>query len=243
MNNTLKHVAIIMDGNGRWATNRGFKRSRGHKEGAKNLEKLALYANKIGIEVLSVYAFSTDNFKRSKEEVDYLMDLLVDYFNNKLDKVIKKGIKIVVSGRRDNLEEKVLNAIDNVINRTKNNQNGILNICINYGACEEIIDATLKIHKLIGEKKITEDSINRLTFSKYLYNDLPAIDLLIRTGGEKRLSNFMLYQASYAEIIFNETLFPDYNEKEFQKDLEIYSNRDRRFGGINYETKKNNRIN
>ena len=238
MNNTLKHVAIIMDGNGRWATNRGFKRSRGHKEGAKNLEKLALYANKIGIEVLSVYAFSTDNFKRSKEEVDYLMDLLVDYFNNKLDKVIKKGIKIVVSGRRDNLEEKVINAIDNVINRTKNNQNGILNICINYGACEEIIDATLKIHKLLAEKKLTEDSINRKTFSKYLYNDLPAIDLLIRTGGEKRLSNFMLYQASYAEIIFNETLFPDYNEKEFQKDLEIYSNRDRRFGGINYETKK-----
>lgn len=239
MNNTLKHVAIIMDGNGRWATNRGFKRSRGHKEGAKNLEKLALYANKIGIEVLSVYAFSTDNFKRSKEEVDYLMDLLVDYFNNKLDKVIKKGIKIVVSGRRDNLEEKVINAIDNVISRTKNNQNGILNICINYGACEEIIDATLKIHKLLEEKKLTEDSINRKNFSKYLYNDLPAIDLLIRTGGEKRLSNFMLYQASYAEIIFNETFFPDYNEKEFQKDLEIYNNRDRRFGGIKYETKKN----
>lgn len=239
MNDIPRHVAIIMDGNGRWAKNRGLNRSRGHKEGAKNLEKLALYANKIGIEVLSVYAFSTDNFKRSKEEVDYLMKLLVEYFNNKLDKVIKKGIKIVVSGRKDNLKKEVLAAIENVIERTKINENGILNICINYGSQEEIVDASLKIHELLLKGKITREDINRETFLKYLYNDLPPIDLLIRTGGENRLSNFMLYQSSYAEIIFNQVFFPDYNEKQFQKDLDIYSNRDRRFGGIKDESKKN----
>lgn len=240
MNNIPKHVAIIMDGNGRWAKNRGLKRSRGHKEGAKNLEKLALYANKIGIEVLSVYAFSTDNFKRSSDEVEYLMKLLVDYFNNKLDNVIKKGIKIVISGRKDNLKKEVLDAIENVIEKTKNNQNGLLNICINYGGQEEIVDASLKIHNLLLENKIKKEDINRDNFLKYLYNDLPPIDLLIRTGGENRLSNFMLYQASYAEIIFNQVYFPEYDEKKFQKDLEIYSNRDRRFGGIKYESKKNN---
>lgn len=233
MKNIPKHVAIIMDGNGRWATRQGLSRSAGHKEGAKTLEKIALHAIDVGIEVLSVYAFSTDNFKRSKEEVDYLMNLLILYFNKKLNKVIDKGIKIVVSGRRENLSDEVLNAIDNVEKRTKDNKNGILNVCLNYGGQEEIIDASLKLHEDLNNGLIKREEINRESFYKYLYKDLPPIDLLIRTGKEHRLSNFMLYQLYYAEIYFSDLYFPDFKEKDLDYYIDDFNNRDRRFGGIN----------
>lgn len=232
MNSIPKHVAIIMDGNGRWATDKGKKRSEGHKEGGKTLEKIALHAKEMGVEVLSVYAFSTDNFKRSEEEVNFLMNLIILYFKEKLNKVVKEGIRIIVSGRREPLRKDVLEAIDSITERTKNNNACILNICLNYGGQEEIVDASIKVVQDINEGKIKPEELTRENFSKYLYQDLPPIDLLIRTGKEKRLSNFMLYQAFYAEIYFVDDYFPDFLEPEFDKAISYYENRNRRFGNV-----------
>ncbi len=226
--NIPNHVAIIMDGNGRWATERNKKRSEGHKAGAKTLEDISLYAFDKGIKVLSVYAFSTDNFKRDQEEVDNLMNLLVNYFNKKLNKIIKKGIKVVISGRKENLRSDVLDAINNITDKTKDNKNGVFNICLNYGGQEEIVDACLKYASISNKENLTREN-----FYKYLYNNLPPIDLLIRTGGEVRLSNFMLYQASYAELYFSNTYFPDFNSKELDDAIDYFNNKDRRYGAIN----------
>ncbi len=227
-----KHIGIIMDGNGRWAVNRGLKRSEGHKEGGKTLEKIALYAKNIGIKYLSVYAFSTDNFKRSEEEVNYLMDLLIYYFNNKLERVCKDNIKVVFSGRRDNLRKDVMEAMDNIILKTQNNTDCVLNICLNYGGEEEIVDASIKLANDLNQGLVKKEDINRDSFYKYLYQDLPPIDLLIRTGKEKRLSNFMLYQMIYAEIYFSDLYFPDFREKDLDDALKFFEERDRRFGGV-----------
>lgn len=224
------HVAIIMDGNGRWATKRGKKRSMGHLEGSKTLEKLALHAIKKGVKILSVYAFSTDNFKRSKEEVDYLMDLFIMQFKNKMKKIQKEGIKVVFSGRRHPLRDDVLEAMDEIVDNTKNNQNGILNICLNYGGQEEIVDASKKMALDLLNKNISIEDIDKVSFSKYLYQDLPPVDLLIRTSGEYRISNFMPYQITYAEFYFTDVLFPDFKEDEFDKAIDSFNHRDRRFG-------------
>ena len=206
-----KHVAIIMDGNGRWATKKGLKRSEGHIEGAKVLEKLAMHAIDMGVEVLSVYAFSTDNFKRSKEEVDSLMNLIIKYFKTKFEKINKKGIKVIISGRKKPLREDVLEAINNIEEKTKENKKGILNICLNYGGQEEIIDGAIKLAKDI-QNGLDVTDFKREDFNKYLYHELPPIDLVIRTGGELRLSNFMLYELSYSEFYFTNTLFPDFDK-------------------------------
>ena len=232
MNTIPNHVGIIMDGNGRWAQERNKKRSEGHKEGAKTLEKLALYAKKIGVKVLTVYAFSTDNFKRSKEEVDYLMNLLIYYFDHKLKKVCDEGIKVVFSGRKEPLRKDVLTAMENIKERTKNNTECILNICLNYGGQEEIVDATKDICKKMLDGEFDINTLNRENYFKFLYQDLPPIDLLIRTGREHRLSNFMLYESFYAEIYFCDTLFPDFLENDLDEAISYYQNRDRRFGSI-----------
>ncbi len=229
-----KHVAIIMDGNGRWATKRGLKRSMGHLEGSKTLEKLALHAIDMGVEILSVYAFSTDNFKRSAEEVNYLMDLFIKMFKTKFEKINKKGIRVFISGRKEPLREDVIEAIKNVEERTKENKNGILNICLNYGGQEEIIDGAIKLAEDI-KNGLDITNFKREDFYKYMYHELPPIDLLIRTGGELRISNFMLYEMSYSEFYFTNTLFPDFDKSEFNKALFMYDNRDRRFGGINVQ--------
>ncbi|MBQ7031791.1 MAG: di-trans,poly-cis-decaprenylcistransferase [Bacilli bacterium] len=230
--NIPNHIGIIMDGNGRWATERGKKRSEGHKAGGKTLEKLALHAKNLGVKILSVYAFSTDNFKRSDEEVSFLMDLLIQYFNGKLNRVCEEGIKIVFSGRKEPLRKDVLEAMENIVERTKDNKECILNICLNYGGQEEIVDASLKIADDINNGIIKKEELTRENFMKYLYQDLPPIDLLIRTGKEHRLSNFMLYQSFYAEIYFVDTYFPDFLETELDKSIEYFSNRDRRFGSV-----------
>ena len=231
-----KHVAIIMDGNGRWATKKGLKRSEGHIEGAKVLEKLAMHSIDMGVEVLSVYAFSTDNFKRSKEEVDALMNLIIKYFKTKFEKINKKGIRVIISGRKEPLRSDVLEAIKNIEEKTKDNTNGILNICLNYGGQEEIIDGAIKLAADI-KNGLDITNFKREDFYKYLYHELPPIDLLIRTGGELRLSNFMLYELSYSEFYFTNTLFPDFDKSEFNKTLFMFENRDRKFGGI---SEKNN---
>ncbi len=232
--NVPNHVAIIMDGNGRWAEKRGLKRSMGHLEGSKTLEKLAIHAIDMGVSILSVYAFSTDNFKRSEEEVKYLMDLVVKYFNTKFEKINKKGVKVVISGRKENLRADVIEAIKNIEEKTKNNTKGILNICLNYGGQEEIIDGAIKLAKDI-KNGLDIKSFKREDFYHYLYHELPPIDLLIRTGGEERVSNFMLYQMSYSEFYFTNTYFPDFDKSEFNKAIFMYENRDRRFGGINHK--------
>ena len=231
--NELKHLAIIMDGNGRWAQKRGKKRSYGHKAGVSALEKIALHAVDVGIQCLSVYAFSTDNFKRSKEEVDYLMKLFVDNFHSKNNKFDDRGIKVVFSGVTDNLPEDVVESMKTIIEKTKDNQKGILNICLNYGGQEEIIRASERYHNDLNSGKIRMEEMNRDKFYEYMDNNLPPIDLMIRTGGEKRLSNFMLYQMMYAELYFIDTFFPDFNEEELDGIIDDYYDVDRRFGGIN----------
>lgn len=230
-----KHIGIIVDGNGRWAQKQGLSRSMGHKAGAENLTKICQYAIKRGVAVLSLFVFSTENFKRSVEEVNYLMNLFVKKFQK--DAVIfnKENIKVVFSGRREPLNEDVLKMIDKVTEMTKNNTRGTLNLCLNYGGQYEIIDAVKKI----VASSLDINNLTPETFSKFMYNDLPPIDFLIRTSGEKRISNFMLWQSSYAEFYFPETFFPDFKEKEFDLAILKYNERDRRFGGIEYETKSN----
>ena len=221
------HVGIILDGNGRWAKARGLKRTAGHLAGYENLLKLSKYVLTRGTKYLSVFAFSTENFNRPQEEVDYLMDLFIKGFNRDRGYFNKENIKVVFSGRRDRLSDKVLAAMDQMMDETKDNTLGTLNICLNYGGRAEIVDAVNKIINS-NESNITED-----TFKKYLYNDLPDIDFMIRTSGEVRISNFMLWQLSYAELYFPECYFPDFNESEYDKALEEFTKRDRRFGGLN----------
>ncbi len=186
---------------------------------------------KRGVKVLSVFAFSTENFKRDKEEVNYLMDLLVKEFKTLINK--KDNVKIVFSGSRDNLREDVLDTIKEIEELTKNNTDHTFNICFNYGGRLEIVDATKKIVNDCKLGTLNIDDLNEEIYGKYLYNEIPNVDLLIRTSGELRISNFMLYQISYAEMYFPEILFPDFNNKEFDKAIELYNDRDRRFGGIN----------
>ena len=233
------HVGIIVDGNGRWATQKCKKRSEGHLAGSKNLDNLCQYIFDKGVKILSLYVFSTENFKRSDEEVNYLMDLFIKKFKNDFKIFNKKDIKIVFSGRREPLRQEILDIIDDITYKTKDNKSGILNFCLNYGSHAEIIDAVKKINKDIINNKLVIDELNDDIFKNYLYNNLPDVDLLIRTGGEVRLSNFMLWQCAYAELYFTDILFPDFNEAELEKALDSYSKRDRRYGGINYEKKSN----
>lgn len=237
--NMPNHVAIIVDGNGRWAKKRGLSRSMGHKAGSDNLEKIARYIISKGVSVLSLFVFSTENFKRSKEEVDYLMDLFVNKFQAISKKFNKENIKIVFSGRREPLNEAVLSAIDSITEQTKNNTGGIVNFCLNYGGHAELIDAAKKISIDYANGKIDLDKIDENVFQTYLYQDLPPIDLLIRTSGENRISNFMLWQLSYSEFYFTPVYFPDFDNKAFDEAILEYNMRNRRFGGIKDETKNN----
>ena len=232
MNNTPNHVAIIMDGNGRWATEKGMVRTEGHKKGAETLEKLAVHILNSGTNYLSVYAFSTDNFKRPEKEVTFLMNLFIKMFKTKMEKIIKNDIKVVFSGRKENLREDVLEAMNSIAEKSKNNKKGTLNICLNYGSQEEIVDATKRIIKDVEDGKLNIDNLDKELYYKYMYENLPPIDLMIRTSGEQRLSNFMLYQLTYSELYFTNTYFPDFDEKEYDKALAAFNNRDRRFGKI-----------
>lgn len=226
------HVAIIMDGNGRWAKNRGLKRTNGHKKGAEALKKISEYVYDKHIKILSVFAFSTENWKRDKEEVDYLMNLFIKAFKENFEVVKKKKVKVIFSGVKEKLSDKVIKQMDKMMEDTKDNKNGIFNICLNYGGQDEIVEATKKISKEVVNGNIDIKDINKDMFNKYLFNDLPPIDLLIRTSGEYRISNFMLWQMAYAELYFTDTLWPDFDEKEFDKALDSYNKRDRRFGGV-----------
>lgn len=223
------HVAIIMDGNRRWATEKGKSPSMGHLQGSKTLEKTGMYIFSTGVKYLSVFAFSTENFKRSEEEVSYLMNLLVKGFKSTCEKFVKNGIRVVISGRKANLRDDILKAVEDIEDKTKDGTVGTLNICFNYGGQAEIEDAVKKVALDYKDGKI--DDLDNLDFNNYLYHDLPPIDLMIRTSGENRISNFMLYQLAYSELYFTNTYFPDFTEKEYDLAIDEYNKRKRRFGG------------
>ena len=219
------HVAIILDGNRRWAKKRNLPTLLGHKEGLKNIQNLVPYIINKGVKYLSVFAFSTENFKRSPEEVNYLMDLFVKAFKKDKNFFIKNDIKVVFSGRGKPLSDEVMNVMKEIEEGTKDCKKGTFNFCINYGGQAEIVDTTKKIVNLVLENKLNIEELTTESYYHYLYNDLPPVDLLIRTSGEIRISNFMLYSISYAEIYFTSTCFPDFDESEFDKALESYQNR------------------
>ena len=233
------HIGLIVDGNGRWATERGFSRSDGHKEGFMNVMRLLKYIYSKNIKYVSAYLFSTENFKRSKKEVDFIMGLLTGKIDDILRFCHDEKIKTIFSGRREKLSSKILKVIKKIEDETCHYENRVFNICFNYGGHLEIVDAAKKIALDYKEGIIDINNLNEETFSKYLYQQLPPIDLMIRTSGEQRLSNFMLWQCSYAEFYFPKVYFPDFNENEFDKAILEYTKRDRRFGGINYEKKGN----
>lgn len=224
------HIGIILDGNGRWATERGLKRSEGHKAGFETLKILSKHVFTRGVKVLSVFAFSTENFNRTKDEVDYLMNLFLKGFKSSIKEFNKNNIKVVFSGRKEPLSDKVYESMKSLEKETLNNTGGILNICLNYGGQTEIVDTTKKLINDVLDGKLKTEDITPEIFMKNLYNDLPPIDFLIRTSGEIRISNFMLFSLAYAEMYFPLTYFPDFKEDEFDKALEEYTKRDRRFG-------------
>ena len=214
----IKHIAIIMDGNRRWAKNNNLPIKLGHKEGAETLKKIVRYANKIGIKYLTVYAFSTENWKRSKEEVDALMSLLENYLDQFSKEADDENIVIRVLGDREALSEKLRNKISEVIEATKDNTGIIFNIALNYGGRNEIVNATKAVCEDILNKKIKVEDITEEMFSNYLYtkND-PDPDLLIRTSGEIRLSGFLPWQSVYSEFFFTDVLWPDFTVKNLDE--------------------------
>lgn len=226
------HVGIIMDGNGRWAKEKGLSRSLGHKAGANNLKQLLPYILKSGVKYLSLYAFSSENFKRDPSEVEYLMNLFIENFEKEFSRLQKEGIRIVFSGRREPLREDVLKVMDEITEKSSCNDRVTLNICLNYGGQDEIVDMTKKIGERLLKGEIQLSDITKELVNSSLYQDLPPLDYVIRTSGEMRISNFMLWQSSYAEYYFPEVYFPDFHEKEFDLALSLYQNRDRRFGGV-----------
>lgn len=239
---TLKipnHVAIIVDGNGRWGKERGLSRSDGHKEGFLNVKRLSKYIFDSGVSYISMYLFSTENFKRSKAEVSYIMNLLTDKLNDILDFAHQEKIKAVFSGRLDNLSNKVIKAMNKIVEDTKDYKGKTLNFCFGYGSHAEIVDGAKKIAIDVKNGQLDVNDITEELFNKYLYQNLPPVDLLIRTGGEIRLSNFMLWQISYAELYFTKIYFPDFKEKDFDDAVIEYTKRDRRFGGVNNEDENN----
>lgn len=222
------HVAIIVDGNGRWAKQRGLSRSKGHDAGLDNLKSISKYVFSKGTKILSLYVFSTDNFKRDANEVNHLMNLFLLFFKKEKKFFNDNNIRVVFSGIDDKLPKKVIEARDDIKELTKNNDGGILNICLNYSGRLEIVDATKKII----EDGVSIGDINEELFNRYLYQDLPGVDLMIRTSGELRISNFLLWQLSYAEFYFPSKYFPDFHEEDYDEALIQYTKRDRRFGMI-----------
>ena len=217
-----KHIGIIMDGNGRWAQKRGMVRTMGHKNALKNLKKLCIHMADVGVKYASLYAFSTENFKRDISEVEYLMNLFIISFRKEF-----------------NFPKKVLDAMDKIVEDTKNNNSLVLNICLNYGSHAEICDMTKRVCEMYKNNEITLDEIDDNFIQRNMYQDLPPLDYVIRTSGELRLSNFMMYQASYAEFYFPDVLFPDFDNDEFDKAIVEFNKRNRRFGGIKNEGKSN----
>ena len=229
--NMPKHIAIIMDGNRRWARQKGLDPKLGHKEGAKTLEKIVRYANKIGLGHITVYAFSTENWKRTEDEVGALMLLLQNYLDDYSKRADTENIKVKVLGDISALPEGMQKSINKCMERTKNNTGVTFNIALNYGGRDEIVKAVKKISEQVKESKINIEDINEQLISDNLYTaGEPDPDLLIRTSGELRTSNFLPWQIVYSEFVFIEKNWPDFDEKDLDEAIEIYQKRNRKFG-------------
>jgi len=232
--NSPKNIAIIMDGNGRWAQQRNKNRTSGHKEGVKTLKKIVKAAANLNLESLTVYAFSTENWKRPKAEVNFLLTLMRQTMRNEVEELIEKGVKVKFIGRKDALSKNLTDEIEYIEQCSTNNKKLTLNIAFNYGGRAEITDAAKKLAEAYKADKLTLDQFDEDDFSDYLYNNkLQEVELLIRTGGDMRLSNFLLWQSAYAELYFTDKFWPDFEEKDLIKAIEEFKQRERRFGGLN----------
>ncbi|WP_226034916.1 isoprenyl transferase [Aquibacillus saliphilus] len=231
--NLPEHVAIIMDGNGRWAKRRGLPRFAGHKQGMDNVKNIVRIANKNKVKILTLYAFSTENWKRPKSEVDYLMKLPMEFLNTYLPEMIKENVRIQTIGDCNELPIHTRKSVQEAKERTSSNNGLILNIALNYGSRYEIIQAIKDVATDIKSDNLSIDEIDETLFNDYLYTKhLRDPDLLIRTSGEQRLSNFLLWQSAYTEFWFTDAYWPDFDESLFEKALSDYQQRKRRYGGI-----------
>jgi undecaprenyl diphosphate synthase len=226
------HVAVVMDGNGRWANERGLPRIEGHKRGEAVVLELARGAIEIGVKWLSLYAFSTENWKRSPDEVRFLMGFNRDVIRRRVDELDELGVRIRWSGRRPKLWRSVINELQTAEVRTQGNDVMNLTMCVNYGGRAEVGDAAREIARLAAAGKINPDKVDERTVARYLYQpEMPDVDLFIRPSGEQRTSNFLVWQSAYAELVFQDTLFPDVDRRHLWRACEAYAHRDRRFGG------------
>ena len=233
MNNIHQHIAFIMDGNGRWAKKRKMPRTFGHHEGTKTIRSLALEANRLGVKAMTVYAFSTENFKRDQKEVDYIFRLPKEFFSLYLKELIENNVRIQLIGHLERAPKETQDIINAAIEKTKDNTGLSLVFAFIYGGRDEIVQATKAIAQEYKDGLISMDDIDENLFENHLMTaGLPPVDLMIRTSGECRLSNYLLWQLSYAEFIFVDTLWPDFNEEELHKCIYYYQNRERRFGGV-----------
>ncbi|MDK2824132.1 MAG: undecaprenyl diphosphate synthase [Clostridia bacterium] len=229
-----KHIAIIMDGNGRWATKRGLPRVAGHRAGVESLKNIVEFCLEINIPYLTVYAFSTENWKRPREEVNTLMNLMVEYIQKELEILDKNGVRINPIGKLDDLPVYTLEYITNAYLQTKNNNRLVLNVALNYGGRAEIIQAVRMISENVKKGILTIDEVNENLFSQYLYTtNQPDPDLMIRPSGEMRISNFLLWQLAYTELWVTNVLWPDFKPHHLIKAIYDFQNRERRFGGLN----------
>ncbi len=228
-----KHIGVIMDGNGRWAKKRGLPRSAGHSAGADTLKKIVTECNKMGIKYITVYAFSTENWKRPKEEVDYLMNLLMDYLKNAETTLAGENVVIKAIGIREELSEELQRQIKKTEDFTKNNSGIIMNIALNYGAREEIVRAVRSISEEVKSGNLKSEDINADLVSDNLYTkNQPDPDLIIRTSGEERISNFLLWQLAYSELWFTDKLWPDFSVADLHRAIADFQARNRRYGGV-----------
>lgn len=233
VNDYPKHVAVIMDGNGRWAKNRGLMRIAGHRAGVESIRKIVPVCNELGIEILTLYAFSKENWTRPKMEIRGLMSLLVEFLDKEIDEMMTKGVRLSAIGNIEELPSRVYRKLMSAMERTKNNTGVRINLAVNYGGRQEILAAVNRIIEDAKQGNVAVEDVDAQLMSRYLYtHDLPDPDLLIRTSGEERISNFLLWQLSYSEIYGTDTLWPDFGEQEFRLAIHNYLHRERRYGDV-----------
>jgi undecaprenyl diphosphate synthase len=236
--NLPKHVAIIMDGNGRWAKKRALSRIRGHENGINSVRDVVRTSREIGISYLTLYAFSEENWKRPKHEIDALMSLLKRFLKQELDEMLENGIRFQTIGRTSKLPDDVQRLLSDTSDMTSRNEDMVLTLALSYGGRQEILDAVIKISKRIESKDLRPEAITQQTISGFLYTaGIPDPDLLIRTSGEYRVSNFLLWQIAYAEMYITPTLWPDFRKEEYLSAIEAFQKRERRFGASQVEQK------
>ena len=228
-----QHVAIILDGNGRWAKKRALPRTAGHAVGSENFRKIATYCNDIGIKYLTIYAFSTENWKRPDEEVKTIMSLLEKYILEAIDEVQKKQLRLCFWGSREGLSDQILKLMEHAEKKSEGMTGMQVNVCLNYGSRTELVTAAREMAREAVSGELNPEDISEEMFERYIYSHgVPAPDLLIRPGGEMRLSNFLLWQIAYTELYFTDKLWPDFDEHELQLAIAAYQGRNRRYGGI-----------